>query len=218
MPDLRIGLIDSNDAVRTGKSMVFNSQLDMRVVLEESDPVTAIERASDYLVDVLVVGPSQHRLRGGQFIEALCMSLLLAKNDGVVLAYGPFSSPQSRYEALKSGAQEFIGLDEPAAKSLAMVRKIVKRDFHVPIEDLVEFSRQNDFGPVPSQLEAIKASYLENQHKVIDLLLTGINDQAIAKELDMARTRVTSQIEKLMESCGFNTRNRLILALLQAAK
>lgn len=86
MADLRIGLIDGNELVRTGRAMVFNSQPDMRVVLEESDPVVAIERAPDYLLDVLLVGPSQHRLRGEQFIQSLTKALRDAGNDCAVVA------------------------------------------------------------------------------------------------------------------------------------
>jgi DNA-binding NarL/FixJ family response regulator len=218
LADLRIGLIDSNEAVRVGRAMVLNSQPDMRVVLEESDPVIAIERASNYLVDVLVVGPSQHRLRGSQFIEALCRSLVESKNDSVVLAYGAFNSSKARYEAINSGAQEFVGLDEPSSRLLDLVRKIVKQDFHLPLDVLKEFAHQQSFEQLPSQLEALKAEYSESQLKVIDLFLSGLNDQAIAKELDLARTRVTSQLEIAMRACGFSSRNQLILALLRAQK
>ena len=53
--ELRIGLIESNELVRAGRAMVIDSQSDMKVVFEESDPRAALMKSPDYLIDVLVI-------------------------------------------------------------------------------------------------------------------------------------------------------------------
>lgn len=213
MNDLRIGLIDSDELVRSGRSMIINSQADMRVVLEESDPVVAIQRAPDYLVDVLLVGPSQHSLRGQQLIQLLSKALLDARNECAIISYNAFHSPKVRYEAIVAGAQDFIGLDSSGQDLLALIRSVVKRDFIVDPGDLASLS--NVFGSpiVSNQLELRLSELTDVQTEVVNIFLTGKGDQAIAKQLDLARTRVTQLIDSLIESASLTSRNQLFLAL-----
>ena len=216
--DYRIGLIDSNELVRSGRAMIFNAQPTMKVVFEESEPGLAIERAPDYLVDVLVVGPSQHRMRGDQFIKLLCAALAKAKNDCAVIAYNAFSDERLRFAALQAGAQEFVGLDESAERFIDLVRQVTKKDHLVDVAILSELVSK--FGPLDSnaRLEVQLASLSEQQTKMVALFVAGTKDQDIAKEFDSARTRVTQLIDGLVVAAGFTSRNQLCMYLLGALK
>lgn len=218
MADYRIGLIDGNEMVRSGRAMIINAQADMRVVLEESDPLTAIDRAPDYLVDILLVGPSQHRLRGDQFIQKLSKALVEANNDCAIIAYSAFNSPKLRYEAIRAGAQDFIGLDDTAKDLLSLLRRAAKKDFLVDPVQLRELSKE--FGPVvtSNQLENKLSELNSQQTEMLELFLGGYGDQAIAKQLDIARTRVTQLIDSLLAATTFTSRNQLALALLGSAR
>jgi DNA-binding NarL/FixJ family response regulator len=211
--DLRIGLIDSNELVRSGRSMIINSQPDMRVVLEESDPVVAIQRAPDYLVDVLLVGPSQHSLRGQQLIQLLSQALVEAKNECAIISYNAFTSSKLRYEAVISGAQDFIGLDSSGKELLSLIRQVVKRDFLVEPNELSKLAGAFGYPKVSNQLELKLSELTDVNTKVVTLFLAGQGDQAIAKQLDLARTRVTQLIDSLIASAGLTSRNQLHLAL-----
>ena len=218
MSDLRIGLIDSNELVRSGRSMIINSQADMRVVLEESDPVLSIQRAPDYLVDVLLVGPSQHSLRGQQLIQLLSQALAEANNDCAIISYNAFSSPKLRYEAVVSGAQDFIGLDSSGKYLLALIRQVVKRDYLVEPNELSLLAAEFGFPKVSNQLELKLSELADVNTEVVKLFLDGQADQTIAKQLDLSRTRVTQLIDSLIASAGLTTRNQLHLALSAGAK
>ncbi len=215
MTDFRIGLIDSNEMVRSGRTMIFNSQPNMQVVLEESDPLRAIERAPEYLIDVLLVGPSQFSLRGLGLIELLTKALYEAKNDCAVIAYNAFTSGRNRFDALFWGAQEFIGLDSNASELLGLVHKVTKRDFLVSPSELLKL--KNEFGArVTSNHLELKLSELNDvQTKIVELFLLGESDQAIAKQLQLARTRVTQLIHSLIQSAAVTSRNQLALLLLE---
>lgn len=218
MADYRIGLIDGNELVRSGRAMIINAQPDMRVVLEESDPLAAIDRAPDYLVDILLVGPSQHRLRGDQFIQKLSKALVEANNDCAIIAYSAFNSPKLRYEAIRAGAQDFIGLDDTAKDLLSLIRRSSKKDFLVDPVQLRELL--NEFGPVvtSNQLENKLSELNSQQTEMLELFLGGSGDQAIAKQLDIARTRVTQLLDSLLAATTFTSRNQLALALLGGAR
>ena len=218
MNDLRIGLIDSNELVRSGRAMIINSQVDMRVVLEESDPVLAIERSPNYLVDVLLVGPSQHRLRGEEYIQVLAKALFEANNDCAIISYNAFTSSKLRYEAIRAGAQDFYGLDGHAKELLAIIKKVVKRDFRVDSNELAELAREFGSPLFSSQLELKLSELTETQTKAVNLFIQGESDNSIAKQLDLARTRVSQLIEILLKIAGFTSRNQLFLALNRGAK
>lgn len=193
--------------------MIINAQLDMRVVLEESDPVTAIERAPDYLVDVLLVGPSQHSLRGQQLIQLLSQALMDAENGCAIISYNAFHSPKLRYEAVISGAQDFIGLDSSGEELLSLIRRVVKRDYIVEPKELTKLANEFGFPKGSNQLELKLSELSDANTEAIKLFLTGQNDQSIAKQLDLARTRVSQLIDSLIESAGLTSRNQLHLAL-----
>lgn len=214
MSDFRIGLIDNNDLVRAGHAMIFNSQIDMRVVLEESDPMVAIERAPNYLVDVVLVGPSQQRLRGDQFVHLLAEAFRSANNDCAIIAYSAFASKKLRFEAIRAGAQDFIGLDSTGTEFLSLTRAVVKRDYLVDPKILKEMF--DEFGGMPrSNIMEQKISELNDlQTKIVNLFLTGIGDQAIAKKLDIARTRVTQLIDSLLKAADLTSRSQLALTLI----
>lgn len=218
MADFRIGLIDSNLLVRSGRAMVLNSQPDMRVVLEESDPFNAIERAPDYLVDVLLVGPSQHRIRGEQFIRTLSLALANAGNECVIIAYNSFSSAKNRYEAIRAGAQDYLGLDSTAADLLSLVRQTVKRDFTVQPSELKALAAEFGFLKTTSALEVRLSELDSKQTEIVENFLGGSTDVDISKKLDVARTRVTGLIDGLVKAGDFTTRNQLTLALLGSGR
>ena len=218
MSDLRIGLIDSNELVRSGRSMVINSQPDMRVVLEESDPFTAIQRAPEYLIDVLLVGPSQHSLRGQQLIQLLARALVDAKNECVIISYNAFHSSKLRYEAVLSGAQDFIGLDSTGTELLSLIRQVVKRDYLIAPDELVLMANEFGFPKVSNQLELKLSELSPVNTEVVKLFLSGQSDQVISKNLDLARTRVTQLIDSLISLAELTTRNQLHLTLRAGAK
>lgn len=217
MADFRIGLIDSNQLVRSGRAMVLNAQPDMRVVLEESDPIIAIERAPDYLVDVLLVGPSQFRLRGEQFIHSMSLALANAGNECIVIAYNSFSSAKSRYEAIRAGAQDFLGLDSTASELLSIIRQASRRDFIIEPLTLKELGAEFGFLKTTNALE-VRLSELDGlQTNIVKNFLKGEKDLANSKQVDISRTRVTALIEGLVKAGDFTTRNQLALALLGGA-
>jgi DNA-binding NarL/FixJ family response regulator len=211
--DLRIGLIDGDELVRAGRSMVINSQADMRVVLQESDPVVAIQRAPDYLLDVLMVGPSQHSLRGQQLIQLLAEALKEANNDCAIISYNAFYSPKLKFEAIRAGARDFIGLDSNGKELLSLIRKVVKRDYLVEPGELNRMAEEFAFMGGSNQLELRLSELSTIQTEVVQLFLTGQSDLAIAKQLDLARTRVTQLIDSLITSAGLTSRNQLLLAI-----
>jgi DNA-binding NarL/FixJ family response regulator len=117
-----------------------------------------------------------------------------------------------------SGAQDFIGLDASGKELLSLIRQVVKRDYLVAPSELTRMANEFGYPKVSNQLELKLSELTPVYTEVIRHFLTGQEDQAIAKTLDLARTRVTQLIDSLLSSAGLTSRNQLHLALSAGGK
>ncbi|MFM2024025.1 MAG: hypothetical protein RLZZ56_38 [Actinomycetota bacterium] len=213
MSEIRIGLIDSNELVRAGRSMLFSSQPNLKVVFEESDPNQAVLRTSDYLVDVLIVAGVQHGFAGFSYVTKLVETLRESRNSAKVLVSGAFYSNQARAHALLAGATDFVGQDTPAKELLALLKVISRHDYLVESEFL-EFCKESHGLPkANARLMMFLEEITEQQRTILKAFLSGVTDFQSARALDIAKSRVTSQINELIEAGDFLTRNQLAVAL-----
>ena len=211
MNSLRIGLIEGNSLVRSGRAMLINSQSDLRVVFEEDDPGQALNRASDYLVVVVVVGAVQHGYRGFDFVTKLCEALRSAGNPARVLVSGAFGSVQDRSGAVLAGADEYIGLDSPAKDFLALITELGNPDYLVDpnfLRSIVELDLQT-----PNKLANLVAGFEEIHVSIVKGFLAGDSDFTVAQRLDISKVRVTRLIGELIAAGSFVSRNQLAIAL-----
>lgn len=212
---LRIGLIESNSLLRSGRALLISSQLEMQIVFEEGDPKAALERVGDYLVDVLVVNIKQHGYVGASYITALRQTLALAGNKAAVLGFANFYSDETYREAILAGTDDFVGMDAEAGEFLSKMKLVNKTDYRIEQKQLEKLFRKNSQLMVKSRELDVALGVLEPwQRKVTKRFLSGQSDSATAKELDLARTRVSQTIKGLKEAGAVYTRNQLAIALM----
>ena len=212
---LRIGLIESNNLLRSGRALLIGSQLGMQIVFEESDPGAALERVGDYLVDVLVVNIKQHGYAGASYITALRKTLAIAGNKSKVLGFANFYSDDTYRDAILAGADDFVGMDAEAEEFLSKMKLVSKTDYRVDQKQLEKLFRKNTSLMVKSRELDVALGVLEPwQRNVTKRFLRGESDSTIAKELDLARTRVTQTIKTLKDAGAVYTRNQLAIALM----
>lgn len=214
---IRVGLIDSNELVRSGRAMILGSQPDFKLVLEESDPQRALDRAPDYLVDILIVSMNQHGYSGTNYISRLSKVLREAGNQAEILVTTPFFSKQLRWNSVLAGAADLLSLESNAKEFLQKLRAIAKGNYLVDAEFL-EDSKAFELDKSPGrEFDATLVGLDPTQRKLLSNFMAGLNDYENAKQLDIAKLRVTQLIRTLMESGGFQTRNQLAIALRESS-
>lgn len=213
MADLRVGLIESNDLVRAGRALVFNSQPDMKVVYEEPNGLVALSKVPDYLVDVLVVGHKIQGIESGSYISQLTKALRVAGNRAAVISMVPFIGDSLRWEVISQGAKEIFGLDQSAKELLSKVSKVVSPDYLFPTNELEKLNLS--YGPLPRQLvlDSQISKLTDQQNKFVEMFLAGKTDNEICKFFDISKQRVSKTFDSLLESGNFVTRNQLFLYL-----
>ncbi|MCX6485640.1 MAG: hypothetical protein NTX78_03235 [Rhodoluna sp.] len=210
---IRIGLVDSNDVVRSGRAMMITSQPDLKLVFEESDPRRALVRAPEYLVDVLIVSQNQHGYSGSSFVSELVTVLKSEGNQSAVLVSSSFSSDQLRWNAILAGAADLISLEETGRDFLGKIRAIAKRDYIVDSKFLQDSKAME--GSLESNRELTQALERldQTQRTLLGNFKAGLSDFENARKLDVAKLRVSQLIGKLMEVGELLSRNQLAIVL-----
>ena len=94
MSELRVGLIDADDSVRMGRSLLLNSQPNIDIVLESADPVASLDSLPDYLIDVLVIDARVPGMTIAEYLTKLNAALLDSGNQMRVIVSCTSPEPQ----------------------------------------------------------------------------------------------------------------------------
>ena len=213
--DLRIGLIDGDDDIRFGRRQIIDSQLDLKVVLEDSSVDSAFERVPDALIDVLVI---DHRLRGGDGISLatkLIGRYLLdeAKIPAIVMT-GAYFSEGLKLASMRAGASELVTQDQHPESLLRAIRMSASRQDQPNYTQLREFLDLMHHPKVASPEFILKLGNLNEKEKwVLDLFCEGVPQDEVAAQLEAPKYRVRQILESAQRKCGFATLTQLFFAL-----
>jgi two-component system response regulator DevR len=216
--DLRVGLIDGDDDIRFGRRQVIDSQTDLKVVLEDGSYSSALERAPEALIDVLVI---DHRLRGGDGIalsNALINRYLVddAKIPAIIMT-GPYFTDELKLASMRAGASELITQESQPSVLLKAIRSSVAKDDQPDYVELREFLDRMQHSKVPSPEFLLKMGELTEKEKwVLELFASGISQDEVAAQLDTPKYRVRQILQSAQRKCGFATLSQLFLALYES--
>ena len=216
--DLRIGLIDGDDDIRFGRRQIIDSQLDLKVVLEDSAVDTSYARVPDALIDVLVI---DHRLRGGDGI-ALATKLIAkylsddAKIPAIVMT-GAYFSDQLKLASMRAGAADLVTQDQLPESLLRAIRVSSTRQDQPNYAKLREFLDLMHHPKVGSPEFMLNLGDLNEKEKwVLDLFSQGVPQDEVAAQLEAPKYRVRQILESAQRKCGFATLTQLFFALYES--
>lgn len=212
---LRIALIDSDELVREGRSLLIQSQIDNQIVYQTGDANAALKVVGDYLLDVVLVDVRVPGWQPDKYLVALSDVLTQAGNDAQVLAMVSFTSPQLELVCLKSGAAAVFSSDQGVSALLGLVKGLGSGEPSIPREQLDLLLANVGGTPAPHSGLALSLEQMDaSQLGVVRAMLAGQNDAQIAKNLELTKYRVTRFIESLKLSAGFRTRTQLAIELI----
>lgn len=216
--DLRIGLIDGDEDIRFGRRQIIDSQNDLKVVLEDGTYETALERAPEALIDVLVI---DHRLRGGDGMS-LSRDLIqkyLADDSKfpAIIITGPYFSDELKLASMRAGASELVTQDARPEALLRAIRSTAAKDDQPDYVALRDFLDRMEHSKIASPEFLMKLGDLTEKEKwVLDLFASGISQDEVAAELDAPKYRVRQILQSAQRKCGFATLSQLFIALYEA--
>ena len=122
---IRILLVDDQELVRDGFSMILDAQPDMEVVGYAEDGAGALAQAQSHMPDVVVMDVRMPRVDG---IEATRQLRAAGFEQLAILMLTTFDLDEYVYEALRAGANGFMLKDVPRAVLIEGVRTVAAGD------------------------------------------------------------------------------------------
>ncbi len=218
--DLRIALIDSDPDIRHGRRLLIDSQPDLKVVFEDDNATTTIQRLPEALVDVVVL---DHRIKGLDGIEVAkaLIRAFLADNAKVpkIIMTGPYFSPELQIASIAAGATDLVTQESGAEELLKAIRSTAAKDDEPDFRELAAFLKAASHVAVDVPDLLVRLGQLsERELGVLSQFELGKTDEQIAEEMFLAKYRVKQILNSVVSKAGFATRTQLFLALNRAGR
>jgi DNA-binding NarL/FixJ family response regulator len=206
---VRVVVADDQEIVRTGLTMILNSQPGIEVVGEAADGRRAVEVARRLRPDVCLF---DIRMPGLDGIEATRALAGPAVTDPIaVVVITTFDLDEYVYAALRAGARGFLLKDAGPALLAQAVHAAANGDAliapSITTRLLRTFADAGPSGPPAQPVEPLT----DREEQVLATVARGRTNSEIAHELHISLSTVKTHIASLMAKIG--ARNRVEIAM-----
>jgi DNA-binding NarL/FixJ family response regulator len=215
--NIRVLIVDDQEAVRSGFKTILNLQPDIEVIGEAANGLEAINMAKALLPDVVLMDIRMPLLDGLEATEKLREVCPQAH----VLILTTFDLDEYVYRALKLGAAGFLLKDvEPkqlveavhvvagddALLSPAITRRLIAR---FASGELGEASGANTVRSAPAQ--ALLDSLTAREDEIWQLVTRGLSNDEIASELYISTATAKTHVNRIMGKFDVHDRAALVV-------
>lgn len=211
----RVLLVDDQDLVRTGFSMILSVEDDVEVVGEAADGQAAVEAVERLRPDVVLMDV---QMPGRDGIDAT--REVVARTDSRVVILTTFEDDDYLFAALEAGASGFLLKSCTAGELVAAVRNVA--DGHALLapqmtRSLIErFVQDRTAGPplepAPSpESPAALQGLTDRERDVLALLAQGLSNAEIADHLVLGTATVKTHVSRILTKLGLRDRVQAVV-------
>jgi DNA-binding NarL/FixJ family response regulator len=217
---IRIMLVDDQELLRTGFTMVLQAQPDMEVVAEAGDGVEALEKLRSTAVDVVLMDVRMPRMDGVEACRRICAETgaeALVPPPGherpKVLMLTTFDLDEYAFAALKAGASGFLLKDVPPVELLSGIRAVASGDAVVAPSTTKRLLERfapilpTDHEPRPDIVQVLTDRELE----VLLLVAQGLSNNEIAGRLFLSEATVKTHVGRILMKLGLRDRVQAVV-------
>ena len=194
----RVVVVDDQELVRSGFSMILGAEPDLHVVGEASNGREAVAVCRELSADVALMDVRMPVLDGVEATRLVTASPTDAGTMTRVLILTTFDLDEYVYQAIRAGASGFLLKDAPRSELVHAVRAVAAGDTLLApaitrrlIEDFV---RRPPPGAMPERLSSLTARELD----VLRLVARGLNNAQIGDHLFVAETTAKTHVNHIM--------------------
>ncbi|MDO5701172.1 MAG: response regulator transcription factor [Bowdeniella nasicola] len=206
---IRVAIVDDQQLVRAGFSLVINSQPDMEVIVEAGDGLQALRALATYPCDVVLMDVRMPNLDGLQATAQLTESGSGAK----VIILTTFDLDEYVLQAIRAGASGFLLKDAPPEDMLEAIRTVHSGDAVIApsstrrlIEHLAHVL-PTEQRPDTSAL----AGLTEREREVLIEMAHGYSNTEIAERLFVAEATVKTHVGRVLAKLGARDRVQAVI-------
>ena len=207
---IRVLVADDQSVVRAGFRLLLSSKDDIDVVAEASNGFEAVEKATRFEPDVVLMDIRMPELDG---LEAT-RRIVAAGRGARILILTTFDLDEYVYEALKAGASGFVLKDDPPEQLVAAIRTVAAGDAllspTITGRVIREFVRTPRPAP-PKELDALS----EREGDVFRLIARGLSNAEIGQKLYISETTVKKHVTHILAKLGLRDRVQAVVLAYQ---
>ena len=209
MSDITILLVDDQDLMRMGMSMVLGQAHGMRIVGEATNGESAIERVRALKPDVVLMDV---RMPGMDGIEA---TRVIARDhpESSVIILTTFDLDEYALNGLNAGASGFLIKDTPAAELVQAVRTVADGDAIVSpriTRRLLEIHRTT-MAAMSTAGSNAHESLTGRERDVLLGIARGLSNSEIAGELFLSESTVKTYVGRVLSKLGVRDRVHAVI-------
>jgi len=210
-PDpIRVVVVDDQELVRTGFSMILDVEDDIEVVGSASDGAEALDRCAALRPDVVLMDVRMPHVDGIEATRRLRSSGL----DARVLVLTTFDLDEYVLEAVRAGASGFLLKDAPPEDLVHAVRVVASGDALLApsatrrvIERFAQVA-----GPAAVAVHDVRIDRLtEREREVLVLMARGLSNVEIADELVLGEATVKTHVGRVLMKLGVRDRVQAVV-------
>jgi two-component system response regulator NreC len=194
MPDeIRLLLVDDHEIVRTGISMLLESETGMNIIGQASTGLQALEMASQLQPDVVIMDITLPDISGIEVTRRL-----KAQHPGIaVVALTIHEDQQYFFEMLQAGADGYVPKRAASEDLIKAIRaKVLVTDF---LTQAAEEKTKESVNGITAR-----------EQEVLEMLAAGKTNEEIAVVLSISKHTVARHRENLMRKLGLHSRSELV--------
>jgi NarL family two-component system response regulator LiaR len=206
---IRVIVVDDHAVVRQGLRMFIEMQADMEVVGEGTNGLEAVELATRFSPDVILLDLIMPQLDG---VEAT--QRIMAQNPKArVLILTSFGDDDKIFPAIRAGAQGYLLKDIQPRDLVQAIRETYqgKAQLHPDIARRLMLA-VSSAAPVqapkatslPKEIEALT----EREREVLAFIAQGLNNREIAEKLVVGESTVKTHVSNILDKLGLEDRTR----------
>ncbi|WP_072801788.1 response regulator [Rhodococcoides yunnanense] len=201
-------IVDDQELMRMGLTMVLDAQDDLTVVGEAADGASALTAVAKLKPDVVLMDV---RMPGIDGVTATS-KIVESDSESRVLVMTTFDLDEHVLGALRAGASGFLLKDTPPEDLVSAIRSVAVGDAVVSpkvTRRLLARFISDDAAPTrdPEMLNALT----EREREVLSLLATGMSNAEIARSLVLSEATVKTHIGRVLTKLGLRDRVQAVV-------
>lgn len=197
---IRVALVDDQQLVRAGFSMVINSQDDLEVVVQCADGQEAIDQIPGNQIDVVLMDVRMPGVDGITATEHLTSHPDPSGHTPKIVILTTFDLDEYVLRAIKAGASGFLLKDTPPEEMLEAIRTVHRGDAVIApsstkrLLDHLVTALPDEQRATPAALDALT----DRETEVLTLMARGLSNTEIADTLFVAEATVKTHVGRVL--------------------
>jgi DNA-binding NarL/FixJ family response regulator len=204
-------IVDDHALFRRGLEIVLETEPDIKVIGQAGDGTEAVEKAGEFVPDVVLMDVRMPRSNG---IEA-CRAIKEVVPSAKIIILTMSDEEVDLFEAIRAGASGYLLKDIPLDDVAEAVRAVHGGQSLISPSMagklLTEFATlaRRDAEEPPQQVPAPKLT--EREMQVLKLVARGMNNRDIAKELYISDNTVKNHVRNILEKLQIHSRMEAVM-------